>query len=253
MLAAPKVPWSFGKMLTFVSPQLLTTISGKESPFKSAKVTSAGRNPAVNELTTEKLPPELIKTETDPIVAQIASEMGLSSTQYYTLEITPTFTVNADTTAGQIQQTFTPTLTVTFQRTEQGETTTIEPLYQTRSGALTENQTVIHYDIVNQRNASYILIAIAAAGLAFSTHFHMKIKPKTPEKPLEKVIAPYKDLIIEAKKPPTLPSEATIINVTSIQELAKTAEILAKPIILTKEPKPTLTIIDQNTVYQHIL
>ena len=199
-----------------------------------------------------QLPP-IIKTETDPIVAQIASEMGLSSTQYYTLEITPTFTVNADTTAGQIQQTFTPTITITYQRTEQGETTTIEPLYQTRSGALTENQTVIHYDIVNQRNASYILTAIAAAGLAFSTHFHMKTKPKTPEKPLEKVIAPYKDLIIEAKKPPTLPSEATIINVTSIQELAKTAEILAKPIILTKEPKPTLTIIDQNTVYQHIL
>jgi len=31
----------------------------------------------------------------------------------------------------------------------------------------------------------------------------------------------------------------------------KTAEILAKPIILTRKPQPTLTIIDQNTIYQH--
>ena len=31
----------------------------------------------------------------------------------------------------------------------------------------------------------------------------------------------------------------------------KTAEILAKPIILTRTPQPTLTIIDQNTIYQH--
>ena len=31
----------------------------------------------------------------------------------------------------------------------------------------------------------------------------------------------------------------------------RTAEILAKPIILTRTPQPTLTIIDQNTIYQH--
>ena len=37
----------------------------------------------------------------------------------------------------------------------------------------------------------------------------------------------------------------------TIKELAKTAEILAKPIILTRTPQPTLTIIDQNTQYQH--
>jgi len=58
-------------------------------------------------------------------------------------------------------------------------------------------------------------------------------------------------LIIEAKEPPKTPPETTIINVETIQELAKTAEILAKPIILTRKPQPTLTIIDQNTIYQH--
>jgi hypothetical protein len=68
-----------------------------------------------------------------------------------------------------------------------------------------------------------------------------------PTKTIEKLTAPYKDLIIEAKEPP----ETTIINVETIRELAKIAEILAKPVILTRKPQPTLTIIDQNTIYQH--
>jgi len=66
-----------------------------------------------------------------------------------------------------------------------------------------------------------------------------------------KTLAPCKDLIIEAKEPPKTTPETTIINVQTIKELAKTAEILAKPIILTRKPQPTLTIIDQNTIYQH--
>jgi len=57
--------------------------------------------------------------------------------------------------------------------------------------------------------------------------------------------------MIEAHEPPKIPSETTTINVETIQELAKTAEILAKPIILTRKPEPTLTIIDQNTIYKH--
>jgi hypothetical protein len=76
-------------------------------------------------------------------------------------------------------------------------------------------------------------------------------KPKIAEMPLDKLIAPYKNLIIEAKEPPKTTPETTIINVATIQELAKTAEILAKPIILTRKPQPTLTIIDNNTIYQH--
>ena len=66
-----------------------------------------------------------------------------------------------------------------------------------------------------------------------------------------KTLAPCKDLIIEATEPPKTTMETTIINVETIKELAKTADILAKPIILTRTPQPTLTIIDQNTIYQH--
>jgi hypothetical protein len=193
----------------------------------------------------------IIKTELDPIITSLAQETGISTTSYYSLEITPTFTISANTTAGQINQIFTPTLTIEFQHTDQGDITTISDLHQTKTGAITENQTTTRYDVLNQRYTSYALIAISVAGLFFSTYFYIKTKPKTEAPPLDKITAPYKDLIIEAKEPPKTTPETTIINVQTIQELAKTAEILAKPIILTRTPQPTLTIIDQNTIYQH--
>jgi hypothetical protein len=195
--------------------------------------------------------PPINRTELETIKRQIEEkETGTSSTAY-AFEITPTFTVNANTTAGPVQQAFTPKLTINSKRTDQGDIITIEDLQQTNTGAITENQTITRQDILNQRYTSYILIAISIAGLFFSTYFYIKTKPKTEQIPLDKIIAPYKDLIIEAKEPPKTTPETTIINVETIQELAKTAEILAKPIILTRKPQPTLTIIDQNTIYQH--
>jgi hypothetical protein len=195
--------------------------------------------------------PRIIKGELDPIITKLAAETGVSTSTYYSMDITPTFTISANTTVGQIYQLFTPTLTIEFQHTDQGDITTIGDLYQTKTGEITENQTITREDIINQRYESYILITLSIAGLFFSSYFYIKTKPKTEQIPLEKIIAPYKDLIIEAKEPPKTTPETTIINVETIKELAKTAEILAKPIILTRKPRPTLTIIDQNTIYQH--
>jgi len=195
------------------------------------------------------IPP--IKTnELETLKSQIQTETGMTSSTY-AVEITPTFTINANTTAGPIHQIFTPTLLIEFKHTDQGNIITIENLHQTKTDAITENQTIIRHDIINQRYTSYILITISIAGLFFSTHFYIKTKPRTKKISLDKILAPYKDLIIEAHEPTKIPPETTTINVETIQELAKTAEILAKPIILTRKPETTLIIIDQNTIYEH--
>jgi len=89
------------------------------------------------------------------------------------------------------------------------------------------------------------------AGVFFSAFFYRKTKSPAEKPPFEKIIASYKDLIIEAQEPPKTTPETTIINVTTIKELARTAEILARQMIFTRKPQPTLTIIDQNTLYQH--
>ncbi|MCJ7430443.1 hypothetical protein MUO83_04415 [Candidatus Bathyarchaeota archaeon] len=58
-------------------------------------------------------------------------------------------------------------------------------------------------------------------------------------------------MIIEAQEPPKTTLETTITNVATIKELARTAGILARPMMLTRKPQPILTIVDQNTLYQH--
>jgi len=227
---------------------LTRTLQTAAFPYQISETTSTTTNQTLIQITI----PRVIKSELDPIISRLATETGTSTTSYYSLEITPTFTINANTTAGPIYQVFTPTLTIEYKRTDQGDITTIDDLYQTKIGTITENETITRQDIIYQRYTSYILIAISIAGLFFSTFFYIKTKPKTEAPPpLDKIIAPYKDLIIEAKEPPKTQPETTIINVETIKELAKTAEILAKPIILTRTPQPTLTIIDQNTIYQH--
>jgi hypothetical protein len=190
------------------------------------------------------------KNALQAIKSAIESETGASSSTY-ALEITPAFTINANTTAGPIHQIFTPTLLMNFKHTDQGDIITIEDLHQTESGTITENQTITRYDIINQRYTSYILITISIAGLVFSIYFYKKTKPRTKKLSLDRILAPYKDLIIEAHEPPEIPSETTTINVETVQELAKTAEIISKPIILTRKPETTLTIIDQNIIYKY--
>jgi ribonucleotide monophosphatase NagD (HAD superfamily) len=72
------------------------------------------------------------------------------------------------------------------------------------------------------------------AGLGVSTYFYTKSKPAAQKPQLGKIMAAHKDLIIETQELTTLPKEAMIINVKNIEELTKTAEILGKPIMLTR-------------------
>jgi hypothetical protein len=192
--------------------------------------------------------PTISKAELDQLKNWMDQETGASTTTY-TLEIKPTFTVRANTTAGKIFQVFTPTLTVSFQKTEKGEITVIEPLHQSKADALTETKKLTHQEVISQRYASYILVATAFTGLAFSTLFYVRTRP-TVEKPLERIIAPYKDLIVEtAETSKALPQ--TTIMVRDLKDLAKIAEILAKPIMHTaKDGEHTFYIIDENVMYQ---
>jgi hypothetical protein len=185
----------------------------------------------------------------------IESETGTSSSTY-SLQIAPTFIVDAITTVGPIHQVFTPTLTVNFQ----GSTIAVGDLEQTQTGSITQNQTTTRQDIINERYISYVLVAVSLAGLGVSTYSYTKSKPAVQKSQLEKIMAAHKGLIIETQGPSTLPKEAIRINVKNIEELTKTAEILGKPIILTRPTSTpsltptlttTLTIIDHNTIYQY--
>ena len=190
------------------------------------------------------------KTELDAIKNRLDSEVGVTSTQY-TLQIYPTFIIEANTTEGTINQIFNPTLTVEFEKTEKGQVILIENLNQAKSGSLTRTETIILQEVINQRYASYILSAASIIGLAISTYLYARNRPPpTLENKLEKILSSHKDLIVETVQQ-SLPRESKIINVNSMDDIRKISEILAKPILLIKEPKPTLIVIDQNIVYKY--
>jgi len=189
------------------------------------------------------------KTELDAIKNRLDSETGVTSAQY-ALQIYPTFIIEANTTEGTINQIFNPTLTVEFEKTEQGQVILIENLNHAKSGSLTRTETIILQEVINQRYASYILSAASVTGLAMSTYLYARRRPPpTLESKLEKILSPYKDLVVETVQQ-NLPRESKIINVNSIDDIRKISEILAKPILLIKEPEPTLIVIDQNIIYE---
>jgi hypothetical protein len=200
--------------------------------------------------------PTLDKTQLDQIKAQLDNETGVTTSlynapePYYNIEITPTFIIDANTQAGPIHQIFQPTLTISSNHTENGDTITIDDLQQTQQGQLMQNQQITNEDVLNQRYASYALLATSIIGLSCSGLYQWKHKPTQAKIATEKLIKPYKDLIVEA----TDSSDAVtaVINVENLTELAKAAEILARPIFHTsKNQEDTFYIIENSIKYQH--
>jgi hypothetical protein len=66
------------------------------------------------------------------------------------------------------------------------------------------------------------------------------------------MISPHKNLIIETKEIPQNPQGIMIIDVENLEELAKTAEILLKPILHAPNDNEHLFyMIDGNVRYQY--
>jgi hypothetical protein len=242
---------------TFQADQLTqaTTTYNLERILKTGALSytiSSTDSMSTNETEIQIAIPPVNRTELENIKNQIESEAGIVGGSTYALEIAPTFSVHADTASGVIQQTFTPTLTVEFKQTEQGYIITIENLYQTRSGAITRDDTVTRYDMMNQRYATYILTTISLIGLGISAFLHKKTQPKTEKLALEKLIAPYRRLIIETREMPKAMQEPTVVNIGNMKELAKLAEILARPVLHTVSGNEhVFYVVEANTRYEY--
>jgi hypothetical protein len=195
-----------------------------------------------------ELPP-FNRTELEATKTQIEEETGTISGNY-SLQIVPIFTVNANTSAGPIHQTFSPVLTIEVGRTEQGNTITVENLHQQETDAITENVIVTHNEVTYERYASYIFLAFCLIGLGFSAFRYSKAHASTKGSGMDKLIVPYKDLVIEAKEVPEFSEDTPIIEVKDLEELAKAAEILARPIFyIHNDAEHTFYVFDADMTY----
>jgi hypothetical protein len=164
----------------------------------------------------------------------------------------PTFTIDANTSAGPIFQTFTPTLTVDVGQTDQGNTIKIDNLQQNQTGAITESTMVTHDEVTYERYASYIFLVACVSGLGFSIYRYSKDHASMVGFDIEKLTAPYRDLLIEAKEIPEFSDETPIVLVKDLEELAKVAEILARPIFYEhNDAEHTFFVFDSDMTYTY--
>jgi hypothetical protein len=181
---------------------------------------------------------------------------GTTRSTTYNIKIKPKIHVKADVTKQAIDEIFTPELIVAFKtEAEKGNYIAIENLNQTKPGKITETQQVPIPQVQTHRTASLTATAITASALTASAILYMFKKPPTPpekatEKQLKKLIDPYKELIAKTTQKP--PKTENTIEVETLEDLAKIAEILARPILHTTEANEhTFYIIDNNTKYQY--
>lgn len=188
---------------------------------------------------------------------KLDEDIGASTTSY-NITITPTINTQIQTQHGTINQQFTPTLTLNIRRgTAQGDIITTTKLTQTKTDKITETQTKTNQDAITQRNMASALTVLALIGLAFSIYTYSKTakQPPTPEKQLQKLIQPYKDLIIEITQEPQTQTQTTTITLNSLENLKKIAEITLQPILHHQNPNQpnthTFTVIDNQIVYRY--
>ncbi len=177
---------------------------------------------------------------------------GAARSATYSIKIKTEIHLAANIAAQAIDETFTPEITVAYKTdAEKGNHMAIENLKQTKSGAITETDLVPLPWVQNQRATSYIAAASTTAALAASALLYVKNKPPAqPAKTIEKLTAPYRELIAKTAQRP--PETKTTIETETLEDLAKIAEILARPILHTTEAQEHIFyIIDNETKYQH--
>ena len=192
-------------------------------------------------------------TQIDELVKAIDGQIG-TSTSKYNLAVKPEIHMVAETDAGTINEFFSPNLTIGFkQGTPELNYISIENLEHTRLGTITETQEISLQWVINQRLASFVATAVTIPILAITTWFYLTTKPAKPtKKPIQKIIAPYKEIIAETTQKP--PETTTTITMETLEDLAKISEALLKPILHKKGPKTTHTfyILDNNTKYEYV-
>lgn len=194
--------------------------------------------------------------EVEQLVSDINQETGMYAADC-NITISPNINTMAETTAGTINETFTPTLIISFKyRTEEGDHITIDGLQHTKTGAITRTEIIHQQWVMNQRYTSYIIFVVAFSGLAYTSWVFIKTKPTKPtkpERPIEELIEPYEEIIAEAKEL-SFRREIATIMMSSLEDLVKVADSLGKPILHSEEAQThILYVLDGETKYEYTL
>jgi len=228
-----------------------------ESPGKWTKALTAAQKQDTVELTnTLNFTLQIDRNKIQPLVDLIDIETGVARSTTYNVNIKPTIYITAETSVGTINETFTPMLTIAFKTDPNaGSYIDITGLHHIKLGQIQDTQINYLPWVNNLQYASYLFLALSISATVFITFTYIKLKPTFPPKPrktTEKAIQPYKGIIAQTTDPPPRTAQTKTINLTTLEDLAKIAETLVKPILHhQKGEEHTFYILDDNTTYQH--
>ncbi|MEM4576256.1 MAG: DUF5305 family protein [Candidatus Nezhaarchaeales archaeon] len=191
------------------------------------------------------------------IAHAIDKELGMYSSSY-SIYVMPNINIEAVLAGREVGEKFTPQLTVVFKSTtDKGSYISLEGLNQTENKEIRETIEVGYPDVELQKDASYAVTAVMISGLVVSTALYFKGSRKAKKESseiakTEKVAEEYKDLIIEATRLP--PETWTTIDVKSLGDLVKIAEVLTKPILKAEDGECLVYyIMDGEVKYQYMI
>lgn len=185
--------------------------------------------------------------ELNAYVKAIDSEVGtLSST--YNVKIYNTIRLIAVTPVKTINDTFSPQLTIAFRQDNNlGRYISIEPLTFTEVNEITETRETSLGWVENQRIATLVGTVLSAIALVAVTVLYSKSGP-AKARTVDEVIGRYKEFITMAAHEPAVKNSVTV---SSLDELIKMAEILAKPVLHSvKEDEHTFSLVEGEIKYQ---
>lgn len=149
---------------------------------------------------------------------------------------------------------YTPQLTVTFKASaDRGGYISLEGLEQAQSREIKDVIEVSHPEVENQRILSYVATTLATVGLATSMLIHYRVKRHEKKElvdvKLSRVMREHRDVMVEALT--SSPEVHVTIEVRSLEDLVKVAEILAKPILKAiEDEKQVFYVVDGSIKYQ---
>lgn len=192
------------------------------------------------------------------LASKFSEDTGLFTGQY-SLNVTTEIYIEAETSAGTVQELFTPIMKIELgSSASEGEIISISGLEQVKTGDIEETETIYHPWVTQQRNLLYAVSTISLFGLVVSSWYFIKTRPPKaprPEKILEDFIGSYEELIVEAVQGQIDKEQlktTTTITVNTLEDLVKIADTIDKPIIHMHIPPEThiFSIIDGLTKYE---
>jgi len=186
------------------------------------------------------------------IRSTIDDETGTSSSSY-NLRIRPTIHTTANTDVGTVDKSFTAELVVNFSYGgAEGSQITVSGMDNASSGSIQRTDTINHPDVETHRYIFYALAAFALSGFIGSLWLFMMARPEKPEKLAEKMIAPFKEAMVEVAKKPAYRGQRAAVRMKSLEDLVYIAEGLVKPVLyLTKGKVHTFYVLDGPVRYEY--